>query len=398
MANFDNYTNYDKDSNFKSVVIGAGSKVLEVEMNEMQEIWFNTYQRLVRDFIGDGVLNVGTYTVNAGTLTIENESMLVNGYVIDIPHLAIAMQREDYAYLKVWEDVVDYTSPIYYKGNTQGTKTIENYIMDERVGEETSRRVQIRYTIVADPGELESTEEYTYLKIGQLIEEGFKLVAPIKGHNPIKFSERVALRDSQSIVTFSSPYVFGTNTLNVYLDGKFLVPGEDFFEVDSSTIRLSSLINVKAGQVLYAVSDSLVQPHPKTVGHGQSHLHTGEDAIDISQLKDIEGLIPKLRAIAGTLDISAGGFTDADVEVTEEYRFIGEGTGMNADNINVTDSSNFYKGYNAEAIFAEIGSKLRVLMEAVSSRTSTGVLHSPNGTAYTITVNDDGELGVTRVD
>ena len=42
--------------------------------------------------------------------------------------------------------------------------------------------------------------------------------------------------------------------------------------------------------------------------------------------------------------------------------------------------------------------KLRVLMEAVSSRTSTGVLHSPNGTAYTITVNDDGELGVTRVD
>ena len=398
MANFDNYTNYNKDSNFKSVVIGAGSKVLEVEMNEMQEIWFNTYQRLVKDFIGDGVLNIGTYTMDSGILSIDNESMLVNGYVIDIPHLAIAMQKYDYAYLKVWEDVVDYTSPIYYKGNTQDTKTIKNYIMDERVGEETSRRVQIRYTILADPGELESTDEVHYLKIGQLSDNGFKLVAQIKGHNPTRFSQKVGLRDSQSVVIFSTPYAFGTNTLSVYLDGKFLVPGEDFYEVDSSTIRLSSLINVKAGQVLYAVSDVFVQPHPKVVGHGFSHLHTGEDAIDISQLKDIEGLIPKLRAIAGTLDISAGGFTDADVEVTEEYRFIGEGTGMNADNVNVTDSSKFFEGYNVESVLAEIGSKLKVLTEDTSTRTSTSVIYSPNGTAYTVTVSDDGELGVTRVD
>ena len=101
MASFNNYTNYDKDSNFKTVVIGAGSKVLEVEINEMQEIWFNTYQRFVKDFVGNGVLNIGKYIVEDGKLTIKNESMLVDGYIIDIPLSEVPIAICDFAHLKV---------------------------------------------------------------------------------------------------------------------------------------------------------------------------------------------------------------------------------------------------------------------------------------------------------
>ena len=363
MASFNNYTNYDKDSNFKTVVIGAGSKVLEVEINEMQEIWFNTYQRFVKDFVGNGVLNIGKYIVDNGKLTIKNESMLVDGYIIDIPQSEIPISIGDFAYLKVWEDTVDYNSPIYYKGNSQSSQTVKNYIMDERIGEETSRRIQVRYALVTDPGELESTETDHYLKIGQLTENGkFKLVAPIKGHNPTRLSEKHVLKDSQSVITFNTPYAFGTNTLQVYLDGKFLIPGEEFYEVDSSTIRLSSTIEVHANQVLYAVSEVYIQPHAQAIGHSQTHLKTGEDSIDITDLRDLEGLLPKIRAIAGSLDIDCGGFTDANVEIDEEYSGNGTGTGINAADVNITDLGGFFRGYNVESALAEIGAKLKALL------------------------------------
>ena len=363
MASFNNYTNYDKDSNFKTVVIGAGSKVLEVEINEMQEIWFNTYQRFVKDFVGNGVLNIGKYIVEDGVLTIKNESMLVDGYIIDIPLSEIPIATGDFAYLKVWEDTVDYNSPIYYKGNSQSNQTVKNYIMDERIGEETSRRIQVRYALVTDTGELESTDTDHYLKIGQLTEEGkFKLIAPIKGHNPTRLSEKHVLNDSQSVITFNTPYAFGTNTLQVYLDGKFLIPGEDFYEVDSSTIRLSSTIEIHANQVLYAVSEFYVQPHAQAIGHSQTHLKTGEDSIDITDLRDLEGLLPKIRAIAGNLDIDCGGFTDANVEVDEEYSGNGTGTGINAADVNITDVGGFFRGYTVESALAEIGAKLKALL------------------------------------
>ena len=324
MANFENRSNFDKNANFKSVVIGAGSTVLEVEMNEMQDIWFHSYQKLIRDYFGEGVMNVGTYTFSKGILTIENESMIVNGYIVDVTKLSVPMELDDFAYLKVWEEEITFSTPLVpYQGNVQETKAITNYIMDERVAEETSRRIQVQYDLVASPSILINTDTTFYLKIGRLTaDDGFVISATLLGYNNTKFAETVRLKDSQSIITFSSPYNYGKNALQVFLDGRLLVPAIDYFEVDSSTIRLANTLIITEGQVLYAVSDNYVKPQTGT-GHAESHSAWGNDPIDITDLKDSEGLIPKLRALTGELDIDCGGFTDAYLDVSNEYEYSG---------------------------------------------------------------------------
>lgn len=324
MANFENRSNFDKNANFKSVVIGAGSTVLEVEMNEMQDIWFHSYQKLIRDYFGEGVMNVGKYTFSKGILTIENESMIVNGYIVDVTKLSVPMELDDFAYLKVWEEEITFSTPLVpYQGNVQETKAITNYIMDERVAEETSRRIQVQYDLVASHNVLVSTDNVFYLRIGRLTaEDGFVISANLLGYNNTKFAETVKLKDSQSVITFSSPYNYGKNALQVFLNGKFLTPAIDYFEVDSSTIRLANTVIVEANDVLYAVSDNYVKPQTGT-GHAESHSAWGNDPIDITDLKDAEGLIPKLRALTGELDIDCGGFTDAYLEVSNEYEYSG---------------------------------------------------------------------------
>lgn len=324
MANFEKRSSFDKNANFKSVVIGAGSKVLEVEMNEMQDIWFHSYQKLIKDYFGEGVMNVGKYTFSQGILTIENESMIVNGYLIDVTKLSVPMEVEDFAYLKVWEKEVTFSTPLIpYQGNVQETKAITNYIMDDRVAEETSRRTQVQYDLVASPSILVNTDTTFYLKIGRLTaDDGFVISATLLGYNNTKFAETVKLKDSQSVITFSSPYNYGKNSLQVFLDGKLLVPSIDYFEVDSSTIRLANTVIVTEGQVLYAVSDNYVKPQT-TTGHAESHSAWGSDPLDITDLKDSEGLIPKLRALTGELDIDCGGFTDAYLDVSNEYEYSG---------------------------------------------------------------------------
>lgn len=324
MANFENKSNFDKNANFKSVVIGAGSKVLEVEMNEMQDIWFHSYQKLIKDYFGEGVMNVGKYTFSEGILTIENESMIVNGYLIDITKLSRPMELEEFAYLKVWEEEVTFSTPaIHYQGNVQETKYITNYIMDDRVAEETSRRTQVQYDLIVSPNVLVNTDKVFYLKIGKLTADaGFVISAHILGYNNTKFAETVVLEDSQSVITFSSPYNYGRNSLQVFLDGKLLVPSIDYFEVDSSTIRLANTVIITEGQILYATSEHYVRPTTLT-GHAESHSAWGSDAIDITDLKDSEGLIQKLRALTGSLDIDCGGFTDDYLEAQNEYEYSG---------------------------------------------------------------------------
>lgn len=324
MANFENKSNFDKNANFKSVLIGSGSEVLEVEMNEMQDIWFNSYRKLVKDYFGEGIMNIGKYTFADGTLTIENESLIVNGYLIDVTSVSIPLEVGQYAYLKVWEKEITFATPsIPYSGNVQENRFINNYIMDSRLNKETSRRIQVQYDLVASFDALVSTDEVSYMTIGRLVQgEGFVITAKPVGYNNTKFAETVVLKDSQSIVTFNSPYDYGRNTLQVFLDGKLLVPAIDYFEVDSSTIRIANTLIISEGQVLYATSEHYIKP-TKFLGHAETHSKDGSDALDITDLKDSEGLIYKLRMLTGGLDLDCGGFTDEFLDVENDYEYSG---------------------------------------------------------------------------
>ena len=53
MANFDKYANYRDDAGVSSVVFGANSPVLEVELNEMQEIQKTLIRSIIRSSIGN---------------------------------------------------------------------------------------------------------------------------------------------------------------------------------------------------------------------------------------------------------------------------------------------------------------------------------------------------------
>lgn len=97
-------SSFNADANFKSVKVGAGSYVLETELNELQDISYYRQQQFVKDYIGDGLMNIGSLSYKDGFLTLDNEVAVVGGYLIDITHLSCEILRGHHAYLKVWEE------------------------------------------------------------------------------------------------------------------------------------------------------------------------------------------------------------------------------------------------------------------------------------------------------
>ena len=148
MGDFSRLSNFNPDANFKLVRIGADSPVLEVELNEMQDISEARYKNLIKSYFGNAVQGEGTYVYKNGTLTIQDESAFVDGNVVEITTLNLALKEGEKAYLKVWEDTIKTGDLIRYKGNQQETRTVPNTLLDSRVGTETSRRIQVKYDLV----------------------------------------------------------------------------------------------------------------------------------------------------------------------------------------------------------------------------------------------------------
>lgn len=147
MSNFDKYTNYNDTAGVTSVVFGADSPILEVEMNEMQEIQKSFLRKTLKNLIGDGISDKNAISYSNGTLSIASGCFFsVGGYLLQCTGLSIAI-TDGTAYLQVWEETVDSTATLKTEGNEQSSTTIPNYIKDTRYPVETSKRKVIKYTL-----------------------------------------------------------------------------------------------------------------------------------------------------------------------------------------------------------------------------------------------------------
>ena len=162
MGDFEKRSNYNKDAGVVQVKIGFEKPVLEVELNEMQEIQRQRVKDVIQAVVPNGVLHGGTYTYSNGIFKIQEVTVIIEGEIIYIPSLEISAGNDDIIYIRVWEKEITATTVMKAYGNEQG-EVIPNYIVDSRVGQETSRRIVLAYDLV------KSTElDGVYLKLGKI--------------------------------------------------------------------------------------------------------------------------------------------------------------------------------------------------------------------------------------
>ena len=307
MSKFKLLSRFNPEANFKSVRIGSDSPVLEVELNELQDIAEHRYKSIVNTYIGDGITGTGTYSYADGVLHIINEGAIVKGNIIEITSLQVPLEEGESAYLKVWEDTVDYTSSIKLKGNSQEKRTIENTLLDPRVGEETSRRIQVMYDLVKE----KPTGDY--LLIGTVEQGSFVVKAELKQHQGSTYTYNFKAKDGQQVCSVPRPYKMYSNALIVFVDGKIQVPKQDYEEVSSTSFRFLKPLQEGADvTVIVTTAPRVIATTPNTENgqHGITHTAEGSDPLDIADLLDRNDLLPRITQFLESTVLDGGSFND----------------------------------------------------------------------------------------
>lgn len=156
--------------NFSMVAFQQAKPLLDSELNLIQLMQNQMRADLVRTLLSSGMVSLTTttgVTDKQNTLRISNAVANVNGWLLylrgmgrtdassDIvfPAAPNSGSREDFAWLEVWfEEVAPTGSPedddenVYKYGGVQ-SGTLANDLQDSVAGDETSRRIQLRWNI-----------------------------------------------------------------------------------------------------------------------------------------------------------------------------------------------------------------------------------------------------------
>lgn len=313
MEKFKLLSNFNPDANYKSVRIGSDSPVLEVELNELQDISEHRYKTFISNYIGDGVVNRGVYTYKNNTLTVENEGAIINGNVIDITNLTLPNLLEgEKAYLVVWEETVDHTTRIKYKGNNQESRYVPNTMLDLRVNEETSRRIQVLYDLVKEP--LEGQDS---LYLGRVENNQFLLECDLKGYQGDTFVQNIKTTAKVTeVITLDKMIRTGSNSLMVFVDGVLQLVEQDYIEVNSKSIRFKEGLIKDTDIIIIGTARPTSKNKPNS--HNEEHHKDGSDPLDIIDLCDREELLPRIIDKLYMREIDCGTFGDIYVSEGDE--------------------------------------------------------------------------------
>ena len=315
MGDFTRTSNFNPNANFKSVRIGSDCPVLEVELNEMQDIAEDKCREMIRRYVGDGLNGEGDFIYNNGILTITNEGAFVDGHIIDITKLQIAVGNGQSVYLKVWDKIITYADVIKYKGNQQEERTVENLLLDDRVKEETSRRIQVAYDLSLTNEDTSNNAKYLYL--GRVVNGRFAINTNVKSENSRTLVEKFEAKVTQQVFTVSGMFIPNTNAVSVYRNGIFLMPNVDFIEVSESQIQLQSPskendeIIILYHKVQYALSHKEL--------HASTHHKDGDDALDVKDLADKTSIIDRIEKRLTIKELDCGSFADASIPDAELF-------------------------------------------------------------------------------
>ena len=186
MDNFARYSNHDARAAFTSVRFGHDEPLLEVELNEMQQLQEEARRGVVRRAIPSGfteIVRTGfrgapyVFTPQSNGLILRNTMLvapgkaMVNGHEVNVVgdflydkleeyvkvDLGAALENSTYdtlVYLEVWFETIYGNEPVPINGYVDAEND-KSYIgtpaMDDRVGDETSRRIGLRWAVRAKP-------------------------------------------------------------------------------------------------------------------------------------------------------------------------------------------------------------------------------------------------------
>lgn len=144
MPNFDRFINTDINTTpFQLVTFGKDAPLLEVELNEAQYIIYNKLQLIAKRIIGN---------IFDGTMTVSNSQLLINGifcidgHIINCDNISVPISASKSYYMNINIKSVTGSTVIKKNGYTGGD-TIDNTIIDNRVGETTTGRKSIEFSI-----------------------------------------------------------------------------------------------------------------------------------------------------------------------------------------------------------------------------------------------------------
>ncbi|WP_051275780.1 hypothetical protein [Desulfovirgula thermocuniculi] len=164
------------DRSFTAVMFQQGKPPLDSEVNLLQQIQNHLRAQIMRQLMPSGIVSLGALTTGVTSplncLRLGETYALVNGWLVKIaganrsdtandiifPEAPISGYRDDLAFVEFWfEEVAPTGSPetdsenVYKYGGVQ-SGTLTNDLQDTTIGDETTRRIQLRWRIrtVAD--------------------------------------------------------------------------------------------------------------------------------------------------------------------------------------------------------------------------------------------------------
>jgi hypothetical protein len=150
LPNFQTPDKFDAEKGYQVVSFGSDGRLLEVELNELQKIQNHARAEILRKSIHSGVLEAVTVesgTDTPGAITLPKAlTANIHGYLVEVPAGTVISlpapsnfgSRDDLVFLEAWFEDVDFQK--------------DASLIDARIGEETSRRVALKWRIrtVAD--------------------------------------------------------------------------------------------------------------------------------------------------------------------------------------------------------------------------------------------------------
>ena len=153
---------FNAERNFSRLKFGK-KKLGEIELNEMQKTLIQQIKNGMRLLAGDGFINVRQFAIVNNELRLDADGVIINGQPIFFPELIKLTLPQNhnllYVYFKVFEVEASYLDSVPKHGNRNSGVLIPlSDIYDNELEEETARRVQVQYQLVAVGSQDTSTD------------------------------------------------------------------------------------------------------------------------------------------------------------------------------------------------------------------------------------------------
>lgn len=316
IADFTRQTNFNPEAEYSGIIFGAGVPLLEVELNEFQQILNHKHREVYKTYLGDGILATGEYKYINKNLSIKNEKAVVDGYVITIEEANIPANDNEEVYLVVSEKIVTGKDQILKHGCMSSTKneTVKNKIIDERVGYETTKRLQLQYNLYT---KAKLPKEGSKLKLGSVKNNQFHIESPLlHTQENICKTDTFEVKGDQQVFKLEGYYKPNFSCLTIYVDGKFISPNK-YDELDTQSFKFKTPI--KAGSEVVAVYNLLQRSKEKFTNHSTIHSADGDDPVDISDLADRYNLIDEIKERLRMKEVDGGNFSDYFKSSSENF-------------------------------------------------------------------------------